>query len=155
MTQIPLSSKVSERRRTSQLTCSQISEEKKPFSEPLERRALRMVVWAGAASMACTALTLGLLLFSPTAFSSEPLPSSLEFASPYIGLERAIHHSNESLPPIVNFPILMAQIDSSQPHKVFYDTHRWDSSFGMIYPRDRRFEVSPTVLTSSLRVIKS
>ncbi|KAF7357609.1 hypothetical protein MSAN_01357300 [Mycena sanguinolenta] len=115
----------------------------------LERRVLRVLLWAGFASLACTALTIIYLVFPGlSSRTSAQAPSgALEFVSPYIGLDIAIHHDTSPLPPIVNYPILLAQVNAAQPHEVLLDTHRWNSSFGMIYPADRTFKVAPGIST--------
>lgn len=75
-------------------------------------------------------------------FPTQPL----EFVSPYIGLETAIYSVNAPpLPPIINFPMLLAQVNASEPARAFHDKHRLDTTFGMVYPSDRRFEVSSDV----------
>ena len=71
----------------------------------------------------------------------EFLPS-LEYPNSYTGLENADLYDPTPLPPIHNFPRLLAQINNSNPSLVYLDLHRWSSGFGMIYPSDRQFLVS-------------
>ncbi|KAJ6569447.1 hypothetical protein B0H19DRAFT_695083 [Mycena capillaripes] len=133
-----------------------VDEEETEFEKPrqvqiLERRTLHAIFWAGIASLICTALNLVFIGFpfvarnpgsrGPTSFGS------LEFVSPYIGLDFAIHHDTLPLPPIVNFPVLLAQVEAARPSQVRLDTHRWNSSFGMIYPADRTFNVASGIST--------
>ena len=76
---------------------------------------------------------------------STPRPKSLpslEYPNTYIGLENADLYDPTPLPPVHNFPRLLAQINSSDPSLVYLDLHRWSSGFGMIYPPDRQFLVS-------------
>ncbi|KAJ6498093.1 hypothetical protein C8R47DRAFT_318932 [Mycena vitilis] len=132
-----------------------MDDEETEFEKPrqvtlLERRALRAILWAGIASLICTALNIFFIGFPVITRNHGVVETSsgpLEFVSPYIGLDFAIHHDSVPLPPIVNFPVLLAQVDAAHPSEVLLDTHRWNSSFGMIYPADRTFEVSPGIST--------
>ncbi|KAJ7151675.1 hypothetical protein C8R46DRAFT_913986, partial [Mycena filopes] len=38
-------------------------------------------------------------------------------------------------------------VDAAQPGEVLLDTHKWNSSFGMVYPADRTFKVAPMIST--------
>lgn len=86
----------------------------------------------------------GMLAFGPgKKFTST---ETLEYRSSYIGLENiARSSSSEPLTPFLNFPVLLAQINSSEPEEVMWDPHRRDTPMGMIYPDDRRFQVSSDV----------
>jgi len=118
-------------------------------AHPLERRTLQAIICAAIASLICTAVNIvyvGFPLITQSSSHGEPsLSGSLEFVSPYIGLDFAIHHDSSPLPPIVNFPILLAQIDAAHPTEVLLDTHKWNSSLGMVYPADRTFKVAPGI----------
>jgi hypothetical protein len=41
--------------------------------------------------------------------------------------------------------MLLAQVNASEPEGVFHDKHKLDTTFGTVYPIDRRFDVSPGV----------
>ncbi|KAF9017602.1 hypothetical protein BDZ89DRAFT_888824, partial [Hymenopellis radicata] len=70
----------------------------------------------------------------------------LEFVSPYIGLDSAVYRPDSPrLPPITNFPTLLTQINSSDPSRNYGDIHKWTSSFGLVYPEDRRLRVDHEV----------
>ncbi|KAK7042608.1 hypothetical protein R3P38DRAFT_2891393 [Favolaschia claudopus] len=115
----------------------------------LERWAIHAILWAAFASLVCSAVNIVFvaLPFMTTGSSTNERFPNLEFVSPYIGLDSAIHHDSSPLPPIVNFPILLAQVDSAQPGAIALDTHRWNSSFGMVYPADRTFKVASGIST--------
>lgn len=81
-------------------------------------------------------------LISVARLESLPTKTSLEYPDPYVGLENAHLHDPSLLPPIYNFPRVLALINISDPSSVYLDLHHWASGFGMIYPNDRQFLVS-------------
>ncbi|KAK6974371.1 hypothetical protein R3P38DRAFT_3133527 [Favolaschia claudopus] len=104
----------------------------------LERWALHAILWAAFASLVCSGVNIvfvASLFITTGSFTNERLPN-LEFVSPYIGLDSAIHHDSSPFPPIVNFPILLAQVDSAQPGAIALDTHP-----------DRTFKVASGIST--------
>lgn len=63
-----------------------------------------------------------------------------------MGLETTVRDpSAPLLGPITNFPTGIAQVNKSEPGVVYFDVHRWASTFGMVYPEDRRILSSSTV----------
>lgn len=80
---------------------------------------------------------------------SESIPylpnEELEQPSTYIGLDTVIRGFPSPPVTITNFPFLLAQVDSSKPEHIVLDTHHWLSGMGMVYPDDRRFQVSSEV----------
>lgn len=72
-------------------------------------------------------------------------PNKLKYPNPYIGLENAILEDVALPAPILNFPLLLAQINMSDRSVAYEDLHPWSSDFGMIYPEDRTFLVSSEV----------
>ncbi|KAJ7696986.1 hypothetical protein B0H17DRAFT_842768, partial [Mycena rosella] len=66
----------------------------------------------------------------------------LFYPNPYIGLEKAVLTDPTPAPPVINFPLLLAQINSSDPSAVYLQQPHSPTSFGMIYPEDREFIVS-------------
>jgi hypothetical protein len=109
------------------------------------RRTSWIVIIACALSILSTAVNVAANVFRKSSnFSST---ASLEYPNQYVGLETARLHDISILPPIVNFPLLLAQINASDPSTVFADLHRWPSGFGMVYPEDRRFLVSDKVIS--------
>ncbi|KAJ7430360.1 hypothetical protein B0H11DRAFT_2263585 [Mycena galericulata] len=80
--------------------------------------------------------------------SPPPQPSTkLIYPNPYVGLDRAVLTDAAPAPPIVNFPHLLAPINSSDPSAVYLHQVHWQSSFGMIYPEEREFLVDTQVST--------
>ena len=125
----------------------------------LERHAWRLVYWAFAASILCIAGNITILTLERAQFRAPSATDAreLEFASTYMGLDRALRsssaHSSQS--SIVNFPVAFAVVDSSSPEKVFVDTPSRVTPFGTHFPEDRRLLLSSTVspehvLTQSL-----
>lgn len=86
-------------------------------------------------------------LISVARLESLPTKTSLEYPDPYVGLENAHLHDPSLLPPIYNFPRVLALINISDPSSVYLDLHHWASGFGMIYPNDRQFLVSSQIST--------
>lgn len=113
---------------------------------PLERRAFKFIIAAAVASIACTVLNITILGFHPS-WSPAPTPSGrLPYANSYVGLETAVRDPNSPpIKPIMNYPVVLAQIDKSTPKKVFLDTHHLPSPFGTFFPEDRKFKVSKDV----------
>ncbi|KAJ7153220.1 hypothetical protein C8R46DRAFT_912454 [Mycena filopes] len=74
-------------------------------------------------------------------------PTKLRYPNPYIGLEHAVLAHPAPRTPIVNFPLLLAQINSSAPNAVGLQQPHFSTSFGMIYPEDREFLVQEAVST--------
>ncbi|KAJ6583269.1 hypothetical protein B0H10DRAFT_1962223 [Mycena sp. CBHHK59/15] len=91
-----------------------------------------------------TLISLVSLVLNIADFRSHPPPPStkLIYPNPYVGLDRAVLTDAAPAPPIVNFPRLLAQINSSDPSAVYLHQVHWPSSFGMIYPKEREFLVS-------------
>ncbi|KAJ6609542.1 hypothetical protein B0H10DRAFT_1769624, partial [Mycena sp. CBHHK59/15] len=69
-----------------------------------------------------------------------PPPTKLTYPNPYIGLENAVLTDAAPAKPIINFPLLLAQINSSEPSEVYMQLTQWPTAFGMIYPELRYFE---------------
>ncbi|KAJ6460035.1 hypothetical protein C8R47DRAFT_921777, partial [Mycena vitilis] len=68
-------------------------------------------------------------------------PTKLTYPDPYIGLKDVVLNDAASPKPIVNFPLLLAQINASEPSSVYMQLTQWPTAFGMIYPELRHFEV--------------
>nr|VWP01855.1 Uncharacterized protein [Ganoderma boninense] len=113
----------------------------------VKRRLSPMVYWACALSLLCSACNislLGLNVLSPTARPAPPL----KYGNSYIGLEATVRDpSAPPLRPITTFPTGIAQVNASDPRAVYYDAHRWASTFGTVYPEDRRVLASSTEAT--------
>ncbi|KAJ7107818.1 hypothetical protein C8R44DRAFT_533146, partial [Mycena epipterygia] len=65
----------------------------------------------------------------------------LTYPNPYIGLDNAMLTDAAPAKPIINFPLLLAQINSSEPSAVYMQLTQWPTAFGMIYPELRHFEL--------------
>ncbi|KAJ7038981.1 hypothetical protein C8F04DRAFT_1088138 [Mycena alexandri] len=84
--------------------------------------------------------------FSPP-LSSAPSPTKLHYPNPYIGLEHAVLTDVSPPAPIVNFPLVLAQTNSSNPKSVSLQQPHSLTTFGMIYPQEREFLVDEEVST--------
>ncbi|TBU28739.1 hypothetical protein BD311DRAFT_757891 [Dichomitus squalens] len=122
---------------------------KESFEQPIITKPhfSRVVYWTCALSLLFSGfnlLILGFKITMPNVQSS----SHLEYASSYIGLDTLYKNRTPSqFAPITSFPILIAQVNQSDPRAVYLDTHRWSSTFGTVYPEDRRVLLTPTVTT--------
>ncbi|KAI0722488.1 hypothetical protein C8Q76DRAFT_793536 [Earliella scabrosa] len=103
---------------------------------------LHVVYLACALSLVFSIVNLCLLVTPrPSPF---PL-KDIEFASSYVGLERT--HRDPTAPPppsITSFPTAIGVVNQSEPHAVYLDAPRWESTFGVVYLPERR------VVTSSM-----
>ncbi|KAF7347014.1 hypothetical protein MVEN_01454500 [Mycena venus] len=113
------------------------------FSRDSENRALWLIV------LGCL-ISIGTVLLNIAHFRQQYTVTphnKLEYPNPYIGLENAILKDVALHAPILNFPLLLSQINMSDPAVAYEDLHHWSSNFGMIYPEDRTFLVSSEVST--------
>ncbi|KAF8157310.1 hypothetical protein K438DRAFT_1732311 [Mycena galopus ATCC 62051] len=110
-------------------------------------RTVWFVLLACLVSIATLCVHLGIL--HDTASPGILSPTKLTYPNPYIGLENAVLVDPMPAPPIVNFPLLLAQVNSSDPTTAYVQQPRWNSDFGMIYPEDREFLVNNEVSTIS------
>ncbi|KAJ6513571.1 hypothetical protein C8R47DRAFT_1286223 [Mycena vitilis] len=83
---------------------------------------------------------------SPSHIASPP-SLKLTYPNSYIGLEKAVINDTTRAQPIVNFPLVLAQINSSKPLSEELKRNRLFSEYGEIYPREREFLVTHEVLT--------
>ncbi|KAF7345936.1 hypothetical protein MVEN_01615900 [Mycena venus] len=100
-----------------------------------------------ACLVSVTTLCVHLGIFYYPAPPSTPSPEKLTYPNPYIGLEKAVLVDPAPAAPIVNFPLLLAQINSSDPTAAYVQQPHWNSYFGMIYPEDREFLINTEVST--------
>ena len=115
----------------------------------LERHSWQLVYWAFAATVLCIAGNISIMSFK----RSQSRPShatnglELQYASTYMGLERALHSSEtpSSSSSTVNFPVAFGVVDSSAPEKIFLDAPHRVTPFGTHFPEDRKIIISPTV----------
>ncbi|KAK0466164.1 uncharacterized protein EV420DRAFT_1636761 [Desarmillaria tabescens] len=89
------------------------------------------------------------ILWIYSARGSTPIPRllhDLPRPNPYIGLERATLNPLSPEPrPIINFPILAAQVNSEEVNKVYFDVPSLKTPYGTVYPRETNFTVSSGV----------
>ncbi|KAF7290732.1 hypothetical protein MIND_01313900 [Mycena indigotica] len=117
-----------------------------PRPTPTDRRTFLLLIFACFVSV--LSILLNFLHFSAASAPRGQSPLKLVYPNPYIGLDSAVLPSG--LPPakpILNWPLLIAQVNRSDPHTVYLQNPKWDSSFGMIYDEQREFEVSTDVST--------
>ncbi|KAJ7124101.1 hypothetical protein C8R43DRAFT_1076087 [Mycena crocata] len=100
-----------------------------------------------ACLISVSSLALNIAILSHSVQRITPLPQKLIFPNSYIGLENAILRDTAPLKPIINFPLLIAQINSSEPSAVYLQQSHSLTSFGMVYPEDREFIVDSEVST--------
>ncbi|KAJ7730164.1 hypothetical protein B0H16DRAFT_1329982 [Mycena metata] len=108
-------------------------------------RTVCFVFVACLISLASLAWNISLSLSPP--LSSAPSSTRLRYPNPYIGLEHAVLTDISPPAPIVNFPLVLAQINSSSPKSVYLQQPRTLTTFGMIYPQEREFFVDEKVST--------
>jgi hypothetical protein len=102
----------------------------------VHHRTVWIVLLATLISLLCLALNIADFR------SNLPPPSKkLIYPNPYVGLDRAVLTDAAPAPPIVNFPRVLGQINSSEPSAVHLHQPHWPSFFGMIYPEEREFLV--------------
>ncbi len=106
--------------------------------------------WAGLLSILSSLVNVGLVGLKQWDLSrpSVPVfpPLELEFASSYVGLERAYHDPSAPMPaPVTNAPTAIGVVNTAAPQTVYHDTHHLTTTFGTVYPDDRRILLSPTV----------
>lgn len=92
---------------------------------------------------------LGYKSYQMHVLSSTTLDQSLEFKSSYFGLEGINRNpSSPRLPPIMNFPLIMAQVNSSEPDQVIPYAHKRPTEMGTIYSDDRTLHITSQVRSS-------
>ncbi|KAI0686664.1 hypothetical protein C8T65DRAFT_147348 [Cerioporus squamosus] len=119
--------------------------------QPVARtRPPALLYWACAASLICAAINISFLVLKVVVprYTAASSPAGLEYASSYVGLE-AVHRDSTAPPlrPIISFPMAIGQANRSNPSAVSLDMHRWTSTFGTVYPEDRRVLASPAETT--------
>ncbi|KAF7329193.1 hypothetical protein MKEN_00179900 [Mycena kentingensis (nom. inval.)] len=111
-----------------------------------DRRAIFLLVFASLVSL--MAIAINLLHRAPTPPEAPSPTLKLTYPNPYIGLELAVLPPDAPTPkPIVNYPLLLAQVNASEPGRAYVQTPHWDSTFGMVYPEDREVIVEDGVST--------
>ncbi|KAF7305434.1 hypothetical protein HMN09_00796000 [Mycena chlorophos] len=112
-----------------------------------DRRTLLLLIFASFAAV--LSIALNLLNLRPVPETSKaPNPTKLKYPNPYIGLEHAVLPTDiPPAKPILNTPLLLAQVNRSAPAQVYPQTPKWDSTFGMIYSEDREVVVDSEVST--------
>ncbi|KAJ7191610.1 hypothetical protein GGX14DRAFT_380957 [Mycena pura] len=100
--------------------------------------------------LACTLSLVSLVLTISGHYNAsvaEATHTKLAYPNPYIGLEKAVLLDSPTPAPIINFPHLLAQVNSSNPTTVYLQQPHWPTYFGTLYPNDRRFLVTNEVST--------
>ncbi|KAJ7493671.1 hypothetical protein FB451DRAFT_1215106 [Mycena latifolia] len=92
-------------------------------------------------------LVLNIAKFNSGLYAAPPSPTKLIYPNPYIGLEKAVLTDAAPPAPIVNFPMLLAQVNSSDPTAVYLQQPHSPTAFGMIYPEEREFMVDKEIST--------
>ncbi|KAF8155878.1 hypothetical protein B0H34DRAFT_675988 [Crassisporium funariophilum] len=74
--------------------------------------------------------------------------NNLRRPSPFIGLEKIKRPAHPTPRTLINYPQIIAQVDSANKHKVFDDDpKRFMSHTGFVSPEDRRVKITKTVST--------
>ncbi|KAL7282719.1 hypothetical protein ACG7TL_004193 [Trametes sanguinea] len=80
--------------------------------------------------------------------ASRSSQAGLKYANTYIGLDSAYRNPAATPPSAIrSFPFTVGMVNRSLPGAVFLDTPRFESTFGTVYPEDRRIRLSPTEST--------
>ncbi|KAJ6602775.1 hypothetical protein DFH09DRAFT_830659, partial [Mycena vulgaris] len=80
-------------------------------------------------------------------------PLRLTYPSAYIGLEKAVLNDTIPAQPIINFPLVLAQINSSKPLAEELQRNRLASASGKIYAEEREFLISQVCTVAQFRTI--
>ncbi|KAI0815994.1 hypothetical protein BC628DRAFT_1334874, partial [Trametes gibbosa] len=110
-----------------------------------------LIVWS-TAGVALTTI-LSILLFFNALWNRDP--SSEKAASlavrpnPYLYLDKVLHKTTQTFPPVVNFPQVVLHFSAEDPQRrTWPESHRSRPTvFGTVYPDDRRILVSKSVST--------
>ncbi|KAK0199156.1 hypothetical protein F5146DRAFT_122320 [Armillaria mellea] len=112
----------------------------------LEVLAYRFVIIASAVTVLSGICNVAILWVYNDRGSTPHLLHDLPRPNPYIGLERATLNPLSPEPqPIMNFPILVAQVNSEEIDKVYFDVPSLKMPYGTVYPRESNFTVSSEV----------
>ncbi|PBK76489.1 hypothetical protein ARMSODRAFT_999055 [Armillaria solidipes] len=112
----------------------------------LEVLAYRFVIIASAVTVLSGICNVAILWVYNARGSTPHLLHDLPRPNPYIGLERATLNPLSPEPqPIMNFPILAAQVNSGEVDKVYFDVPSLKTPYGTVYPRESNFTVSSEV----------
>ncbi|KAF7366912.1 hypothetical protein MSAN_00949900 [Mycena sanguinolenta] len=86
---------------------------------------------------------------NPNVSAPTPPPPSrkLRFPNQYIGLENAVLRESAPPAPIANLPLLLAQVNASDPDAVYLQKPYWSTYFGVIYPDYRQLLINNNVST--------
>ncbi|TFK35072.1 hypothetical protein BDQ12DRAFT_635563 [Crucibulum laeve] len=115
-----------------------------------DRRLTLVTISAAILALTCTLVNVSFLFHwnSPSTFSFISGIKELEYADTYVGLDTAIYETPLIPPkPISNFPLVIAQVNRSDPRTVYLDNHRYMSALGMIYPEDKKVLITNEVST--------
>lgn len=119
----------------------------------LQRHTSKLVIGLCIASFAAIFFHLSVLGFqgyqmhlSSRKSSDEPL----EFKSSYFGLDGIVRDPNTPPPPpVMNFPLVMAQIDSANPDRIIPYARGHLTVMGTIYSDDRTLQITSQVRVNS------
>ncbi|KAK0209094.1 hypothetical protein DFS33DRAFT_1380576 [Desarmillaria ectypa] len=127
------------------------SDDQEKYSDQLgpksvEVLACKFVIVASVVAVLSGICNIAILWIYNTRGSTPRLPHDLPRPNPYIGLERATLNPLSPGPqPIMNFPILAAQVNSEEVDKVYFDVPSLKTPYGTVYPRETNFTVSSEV----------
>ncbi len=125
----------------------------------------RLMLWATIGVVLTTLLSSTLLVLGPDRSSREASVVTHDQPNPYIHLEKLLVNSTLNFEPVVNFPeVTLQYLNGDVKRRMYEDGRDYPTSFGMIYPDDRRiiadnevsvrcarwYEQTSGVLTSSL-----
>ncbi|KZT07895.1 uncharacterized protein LAESUDRAFT_724363 [Laetiporus sulphureus 93-53] len=113
----------------------------------------RLVFWACIGAICSSILSIIVFaggLFLPTSAPPQPpyYGKALRRPNPYVNLDKVLRNGNYTFPPIMNFPPMVLQINTSDPQrKMREDDRQWRSSYGTVYPDDRHIVISSETST--------
>ncbi|KAJ7107804.1 hypothetical protein C8R44DRAFT_320071 [Mycena epipterygia] len=117
-----------------------------PLSRRVASTTVRAVWFVLLACLVSIVASVVNLTWSPPRIPPPP-PLRLTYPNTYIGLEKAVLNDTIPAQPIINFPLVLAQINSSEPLAEELQRNRLVSASGKIYAQEREFLVTHEVFT--------
>ncbi|PCH44639.1 hypothetical protein WOLCODRAFT_139119 [Wolfiporia cocos MD-104 SS10] len=113
----------------------------------------RLVFWACVSAICSSILSLCVAGYGYLSTPANVLGQSrnikpLRRPNPYINLDKVLKDSNETFPPIVNFPPIVLQTAASGPRRTMREDHRQQrTKYGTVYPDERHILITSETST--------